>query len=120
MQSVPNWRPCRASSAKATQCFVTRRTGWPATLITYENSAGSDGARCPYRLCEGKLDLHWRRSPMSNLLLSVMMGALATADKAFVSWATRPERGKIIFRAAPLLLERKSELAKLATLEMGT
>src|SRR5258705_3780973 len=61
MQSVPNWRPCRASSAKATQCFVTRRTGWPATLITYENSAGSDGARCPYRLCEGKLDLHWRR-----------------------------------------------------------
>src|SRR5258708_30627871 len=59
-------------------------------------------------------------SPMSNLLLSVMMGALATADKAFVSWATRPERGKIISRAAPLLLERKSELAKLATLEMGT
>jgi DNA invertase Pin-like site-specific DNA recombinase len=59
-------------------------------------------------------------SPMSNLLLSVMMGALATADKAFVSWATRPERGKIISPAAPLLLERKSELAKLATLEMGT
>ena len=49
-----------------------------------------------------------------------MMDALATADKAFVSWATRPERGKIISRAAPLLLERKSELAKLATLEMGT
>jgi len=59
---------------------------------------------------------------MSNRLLSVMMGALATADKAFVSWATRPveERGKINSRAAQLLLERKSELAKLATLEMGT
>src|ERR1700685_2106263 len=50
-----------------------------------------------------------------------MMDALATADKAFVSWAARPteERGKIISRAAQLLLERKGELAKLATLEMG-
>jgi acyl-CoA reductase-like NAD-dependent aldehyde dehydrogenase len=51
-----------------------------------------------------------------------MMDALATADKAFVSWAARPveERAKIISRAAQLLLERKSELAKLATLEMGS
>jgi succinate-semialdehyde dehydrogenase/glutarate-semialdehyde dehydrogenase len=50
-----------------------------------------------------------------------MMGVLATAGKAFVSWATRPieERAKAISRAAQLLLERKSELAKLATLEMG-
>jgi succinate-semialdehyde dehydrogenase/glutarate-semialdehyde dehydrogenase len=50
-----------------------------------------------------------------------MMNALATADKAFVSWATRPieDRAKVISRAAQLLLERKSELAKLATLEMG-
>ena len=50
-----------------------------------------------------------------------MMDALATADKAFVSWAARPteERAKIISRAAQLLLERKSELAKLATIEMG-
>ncbi len=47
-----------------------------------------------------------------------MMDALATADKAFVSWAARPieERAKTISRAAQLLLERKS---KLATLEMG-
>ena len=50
-----------------------------------------------------------------------MMDALATADKAFVSWAARTveERAKIISRAAQLLLERKSELSKLATLEMG-
>jgi succinate-semialdehyde dehydrogenase / glutarate-semialdehyde dehydrogenase len=50
-----------------------------------------------------------------------MMDALAHADKAFVSWAARPveERAEIISRAAQLLLERKSELAKLATLEMG-
>jgi succinate-semialdehyde dehydrogenase/glutarate-semialdehyde dehydrogenase len=50
-----------------------------------------------------------------------MMDVLAAADKAFVSWGTRPivERAKIISRAAHLLLERKSELAKLATLEMG-
>jgi succinate-semialdehyde dehydrogenase/glutarate-semialdehyde dehydrogenase len=47
--------------------------------------------------------------------------ALATADKAFASWAASPvnERAKVISRAAQLLLERKSELAKLATLEMG-
>src|SRR5271168_4684140 len=50
-----------------------------------------------------------------------MWGALDTADKAFRAWAARPteERAKIISRAAQLLLERKSELAKLATLEMG-
>src|ERR1700691_783669 len=50
-----------------------------------------------------------------------MMEALATADKAFVSWAGRPieERAKTISRAAQLLIERKSELAKLATIEMG-
>src|ERR1700721_157978 len=50
-----------------------------------------------------------------------MFDALATADKAFVSWAGRPieERARIISRAAQLLLERKSELAKLATLERG-
>ena len=50
-----------------------------------------------------------------------MMDALATADKAFVSWAARPieERAKTISRAAQLLFERKSELAKLATVEMG-
>src|ERR1700761_5226902 len=49
-----------------------------------------------------------------------MMEALATADKAFVSWAGLPidGRAKIISHAAQLLLERKSELAKLATLEM--
>jgi succinate-semialdehyde dehydrogenase/glutarate-semialdehyde dehydrogenase len=47
--------------------------------------------------------------------------ALATADKAFASWAASPvnERAKVIARAAQVLLERKSELAKLATLEMG-
>jgi succinate-semialdehyde dehydrogenase/glutarate-semialdehyde dehydrogenase len=50
-----------------------------------------------------------------------MMDALATADKAFVSWAALPinERAKIISHPPQLLLERKSELAKLATLEMG-
>src|ERR1700733_3771235 len=47
--------------------------------------------------------------------------ALATADKAFASWAASPvnERAKVIARAAQVLVERKSELAKLATLEMG-
>src|SRR6202522_3530347 len=47
--------------------------------------------------------------------------ALATADKAFASWAASPvnERAKVIARAAQLLLERKSELADVATLEMG-
>ena len=50
-----------------------------------------------------------------------MMNALATADQAFVAWGTRPveERAKIISRSARLLLERKAELARLATLEMG-
>src|SRR5580700_10070550 len=49
------------------------------------------------------------------------MAALATADEAFVSWAALPirERAKIISHAAQLLLERKNELARLATLEMG-
>jgi len=50
-----------------------------------------------------------------------MMDALAQADKAFVSWAAHPieERAKIIARAVQLFLEHKSELARLATLEIG-
>jgi succinate-semialdehyde dehydrogenase/glutarate-semialdehyde dehydrogenase len=50
-----------------------------------------------------------------------MMNALATADKAFRIRAARPfsERSEIIRRAADILLERKQELARLATLEMG-
>src|SRR6201993_5114924 len=50
-----------------------------------------------------------------------MMEALAKADNAFASWAARliEERARIIARAAQLLLERKNELARLATLEMG-
>src|ERR1700674_2296807 len=41
-----------------------------------------------------------------------VIDALATADRAFVSWAARSieARAKIISRAAQLLLERKSEL----------
>ena len=50
-----------------------------------------------------------------------MWDALATADKAFRSWGSRPisERSKIIGRSAQILLEKKEELARLATLEMG-
>ena len=50
-----------------------------------------------------------------------MIDALATADKAFISWGARliEERVKTIFRTARLLFECKSESAKLATLEMG-
>jgi succinate-semialdehyde dehydrogenase / glutarate-semialdehyde dehydrogenase len=47
--------------------------------------------------------------------------ALATADKAFRTWASRPfsERSTSIARSAQILLEQKEELARLATLEMG-
>jgi succinate-semialdehyde dehydrogenase/glutarate-semialdehyde dehydrogenase len=50
-----------------------------------------------------------------------MWNALATADKAFRAWAARPlgERSKIIGRSAQILLKKKEELARLATLEMG-
>src|ERR1700683_4334233 len=50
-----------------------------------------------------------------------MWSALVNADKAFRAWAARPfsERSKIIGRAAQILLEKKEELARLATLEMG-
>jgi acyl-CoA reductase-like NAD-dependent aldehyde dehydrogenase len=50
-----------------------------------------------------------------------MWSALAKADKAFRAWAARPysERSKIIGRSAQILLEKKEELSRLATLEMG-
>jgi succinate-semialdehyde dehydrogenase / glutarate-semialdehyde dehydrogenase len=50
-----------------------------------------------------------------------MMNALAAAHSAFRTWAARPfrERSKIIGRSAQILLEKKEELARLATLEMG-
>src|SRR5271155_3802360 len=50
-----------------------------------------------------------------------MWDALTTANQAFRPWASRPfsERSKIIGRSARLLLEKKEELARLATVEMG-
>jgi len=47
--------------------------------------------------------------------------ALDNADKAFYKWSATPiaERSKIMRKAAQLLLERKEELARFATLEMG-
>jgi len=50
-----------------------------------------------------------------------MLSALATADAAFPVWAGESfgERSKIISQAAKLLLEKKEELARLATIEMG-
>ena len=50
-----------------------------------------------------------------------VLNALAAANKAFRIWAARPfsERSKIISKAAQIMLERKEELARLATLEMG-
>ena len=50
-----------------------------------------------------------------------MLAALDTADKGFRTWSATPvaDRSKIMHKAAQLLLERKEELARLATLEMG-
>lgn len=50
-----------------------------------------------------------------------MWDALTTANHAFRPWASRSfsERSKAIGRSAHLLLEKKEELARLATLEMG-
>jgi succinate-semialdehyde dehydrogenase/glutarate-semialdehyde dehydrogenase len=50
-----------------------------------------------------------------------VMDALSAADGAFRSWAGQPfsERSRIIGRSAQILLEKKEELARLATLEMG-
>jgi succinate-semialdehyde dehydrogenase/glutarate-semialdehyde dehydrogenase len=50
-----------------------------------------------------------------------MWSALANADNAFRGWASRTfkERSKIIAKSAQVLLEKKEELARLATLEMG-
>src|SRR5580698_9484776 len=50
-----------------------------------------------------------------------MWTALSKADNAFRAWSVRPfsERSKIIGRSAQILLEKKEELSRLATLEMG-
>jgi aldehyde dehydrogenase (NAD+) len=47
--------------------------------------------------------------------------AVAAARKAFKSWrlTPAPKRGEILFRAGQLLIERKEELARLMTMEMG-
>jgi acyl-CoA reductase-like NAD-dependent aldehyde dehydrogenase len=47
--------------------------------------------------------------------------AVESAEKAFDSWSGTPAplRGKILFRAARVLEERKEELARLMTQEMG-
>lgn len=47
--------------------------------------------------------------------------AVAAAKKAFVSWRKMPapKRGEILYKAGKLLIERKEELARTITLEMG-
>lgn len=47
--------------------------------------------------------------------------AVDSAEDAFESWSSTPapQRGKILFRAARMLEERKEELARLMTMEMG-
>ncbi len=47
--------------------------------------------------------------------------AVESAENAFESWSTTPApmRAKILFRAARMLEERKEELARLMTIEMG-
>ncbi len=47
--------------------------------------------------------------------------AVESAEKAFDSWSSTPAplRGKILFRVARILEERKEELARLMTQEMG-
>jgi aldehyde dehydrogenase (NAD+) len=47
--------------------------------------------------------------------------AVAAASKAFQSWrlVPAPRRGEILFRAGQLLVERKEQLARLMTMEMG-
>jgi succinate-semialdehyde dehydrogenase/glutarate-semialdehyde dehydrogenase len=50
-----------------------------------------------------------------------VINALAAATSAFRGWAARPfrERAKVVGGAARIMLARKEELARLATLEMG-
>ena len=50
-----------------------------------------------------------------------VMNALESATLAFRDWAARPfsERAKVVGGAARIMLARKDELARLATLEMG-
>lgn len=47
--------------------------------------------------------------------------AVAAANKAFKSWrlVPAPKRGEILFRAGQLLMERKEDMARLMTQEMG-
>lgn len=47
--------------------------------------------------------------------------AVGSAEEAFESWSSMPapRRAKILFRAASILEERKEELARLMTIEMG-
>jgi succinate-semialdehyde dehydrogenase / glutarate-semialdehyde dehydrogenase len=50
-----------------------------------------------------------------------VMDASAAPDRAFRGWSARPfsERSKIIGRSARIIRQKKEELARLATLEMG-
>jgi aldehyde dehydrogenase (NAD+) len=53
--------------------------------------------------------------------LEDVKSAVDSSEEAFYSWSRTPapQRGKILFRAARLLEERKEELARLMTVENG-
>jgi alpha-ketoglutaric semialdehyde dehydrogenase len=69
------------------------------------------------------------RNPATGELLGVLTvsdqsdvnRAVEAADKAFKQWRLfpAPRRGEILFKAAELLVERKEDLSRLMTMEMG-
>lgn len=69
------------------------------------------------------------RNPATGELLGVLTisnaddvnKAVETAEKAFKHWrlTPAPKRGEILFRCAQMLVDRKEELARLMTREMG-
>src|SRR6266566_2891091 len=69
------------------------------------------------------------RNPATGELLAVLTvadasdvnKAVETAERAFKHWrlTPAPRRGEILFRCAQMLVERKEELARLMTQEMG-
>ena len=60
-------------------------------------------------------------TPFNTLTEEQLENKIAKAHKAYETWKTTPivERAKYLQKVSELMLERKHELAKIITLEMG-
>ncbi len=105
--SVPSWKGCWPSSARATPWWCIAWTGWHATLMTCAASSRADTTGVRMEFVKEGLKFTGEDSPMANLMLSVM-GAFAEFERALIR--ERQREGIVLAKQRGAYRGRKKSL----------